>query len=274
MRSVNNKAEMNTNNAEKLRLHLQNIYLKKVKENPSFSLRAFARFLQIDHSNLSKILKGQKPLSKKFSLKIMQKLEWTPLEINQFFESKQNSQKEEKTFSNLSLETFLSISDWYHDAILELIKTKDFKPDPRWIAHQLGITVGEVHIAIERLQKLSLLEITSEGKWITHALDTTIVSDELTSVAQRKYQKQMLSKASEAIDLYSKKIRNHSSITMAIDKNQMQEAFQEIKRFRRQMSRILEQSNPGSRDDVYQLSIAFFPLTQTQLNSKQKEKSQ
>jgi uncharacterized protein (TIGR02147 family) len=66
----------------------------------------------------------------------------------------------------LGLDAFHLIADWYHYAILELCTCEDFEPRAEWVAERLGITANETELALERLQRLGLLEIT-KGRWKT-----------------------------------------------------------------------------------------------------------
>lgn len=62
--------------------------LKTKKErNPYYSQRAFARDLGINQSDLSQILKLKKPMSKNIAVKILQTLNWSEEEKNQFIQS-------------------------------------------------------------------------------------------------------------------------------------------------------------------------------------------
>ncbi len=51
-------------------------------------------------------------------------------------------------------------------AILELTRRQGFRPDSRWIARELRVTVDEANIALQRLLRLELLEMVSPDRWI------------------------------------------------------------------------------------------------------------
>jgi hypothetical protein len=46
-----------------------------------------------------------------------------------------------------------------------LCGTGQFRPDCRWIAGHTGVPVDEVNIALQRLLRLGLLELTPDGSW-------------------------------------------------------------------------------------------------------------
>ena len=64
----------------------------------------------------------------------------------------------------------------------------------------------------------------------------------------------------EAIDEFSIEQRGHSGVTLAIDTKKIDEVRELITKFRRDVTTCLDQSSQSS-NEVYQLSIAFFPLT-------------
>ena len=156
-------------------------------------------------------------------------------------------------------DTFIAISDWYYFAILELVHTQSFTPDPKWIARALGLTVSEVHIAVERLQRLGALQIDESGRWIDTLQAVEISRDHNTAVARKKWQQQTFELALKKISEVPSDKRVHSGMTMAIDSTRVEEARTMITKFRQQMCDFLVASD--HRDQVYQLSVALFPLT-------------
>jgi transcriptional regulator with XRE-family HTH domain len=57
------------------RLYLKRELQRRCQKNPSYSLRAFARFLHIPHQVLSRILNGKRPPTKTLLEKIGEKLQ-------------------------------------------------------------------------------------------------------------------------------------------------------------------------------------------------------
>jgi uncharacterized protein (TIGR02147 family) len=245
------------------RLYLQSELVRRCQKNPKFSLRSFARLLQMDYSTLSKILRGQRPVGQRAMRKIAAKLGLGPEQIARF--SGQAAVEVTETLSQaeyqrLSLDSFQIISDWYHYAILELMRVEGFKPDPRWIARALGISVAEVQAAVERLERVGIIEIARDGRWLDRSDgNTTTVGNEFTATAFRNLQKQVLERALEALEAVPYELRDQSSMTMAIDSRKLPAARQKIKAFRRELDQFL--SRGGKRDQVYNLSVSLYPLT-------------
>ena len=106
-----------------------------------------------------------------------------------------------------------------------------------------------------------MLKIDSRGRWKVAIEDSTnIISDDSTDAAARKLQKQILSKAIDSIDSTDIKKRDNTSVTFAVDTSDIPQIKKLIKQFRRDLSEFV-QPNEIKGDQVYQLAIAFFPLT-------------
>lgn len=246
------------------RLFLQSELTRRCSSNPSYSLRAYARSLGIAPSALSSILSGSRPITEKTKLRLGFALGLSVEEIKRFHGGRRSVSKGPKLrFQQLALDTYAVISDWYHYAILELIHLETFKPDPRWISKRLGITVTEVKIAVERLQRVGLLKVDRDV-WIDTTPDghATNIQGDLTSVASRKLQRQVLEKSIRALDELPTSVRNHTSMTMAINPEDIPEAKERIATFRRDLCAFLERNKKPS--EVYQLAVSFYPLTQVE----------
>ncbi len=113
-----------------LRIHLQNELISRCRINNQYSLRSFAKFLGIEPSALSQILRGKRTLTRKMAIRLSNKLDINPAKLGQFKEIKDNNQQ--GPFSELTADLFQVISDWYYFAILELMQTENFQNDPKW----------------------------------------------------------------------------------------------------------------------------------------------
>ncbi|OFZ20931.1 MAG: hypothetical protein A2202_02050 [Bdellovibrionales bacterium RIFOXYA1_FULL_36_14] len=238
-------------------------FAKRCKKNPLYSLRAFARDIQISHSSLCQFFKGKRQMSKEMIEKVGLALSLSPDEINKF----SKNAKGEIIYDTLKEDEYHLLSDWYYDAILELLSTKNFKSDFNWIARRLNITLAEVKLAVMRLQKLNLIYLDEEGKIFdkTSGFTTTASDNAYTDSAKKKKQKQLFNLAKDAIDKFDVRERSHSGVTFAVSMKKFDEARAMIKKFRRELSALLE-GDQNDLDDVYHLAIALFPLTKNELN--------
>lgn len=256
-----------TRTPREFRLFLQQELARRCKKNPYFSLRAFARTLNVEVSSLSKILNGKRSLTKKMLHKICSQLGLGPDRVTYFEKrlrphhrtvAKETVVSKKTECAQLTLDTFAIISEWYYYAILELATVKDFNPNPSWIAKVLGITVSEVNFAIERLQRVGVLSLTKD-RWEQKAGHLTTIGSNFTAVALRRLQQQILDQARKSLVLVPMEKRDQSAMTVAIDSCKLKEAKQRIKKFRRELCEFMQDGN--EQDEVYQLSISLFPVS-------------
>ena len=230
-------------------------------KNPRYSARAFAKFLNTDFSTFSKILHGKRAIGRRTIEKIGKQLNFADAEIKRFVADANQPSSSGSGYAPLGNDAFNVIADWYHLAILELMVTPDFSPDPRWIAARLGVPLKTTKAAIQRLQRAGLLSIDTEGTW--HDLSggrSSILPSTDTTAALRRHQRQTLQRAREVVDKVPWEERDQTSMTMAIDKARLVEAKELITRFRRELAHFLCRSG-APRTDVYNLSISLYPLT-------------
>ena len=248
-----------------IRDYLRTELVRRCKANPRYSLRAFANLLKMESSALSKILNGKRKVTPKTLQRIADPLALGPAEVQAFLEQLSSTNSRRKTtkpavphYHRIAIDQFQVISEWYHLAILELIAVDDFTPDLKWIARALGLPFAETLSAVERLQRLGLLQISPEGKWTDCAGNMTNIRSDYTATALRKMQSQILSLALNALEEVPLDLRNNTGMTMAIDRDLLPEAKKRITAFRRELCAFLQS---GKKNSVYQIGIALFPLT-------------
>ncbi len=249
---------------ELFREHLQRELIERTRRNPRFSMRAFGQLLKLEPSALSQILRGTRPLTDRMCERLSEKLELSPAEAQELMSINLANVSGGKTYHTLDTDLFHAISDWYHYAILELTRVNHFKSDEKWVARVLGVTVHEVRAAVERLQRLDFLEIDSKGRWHDRMGDAVNKGNEVTHAAFKKYEKQLLQKAIEAIDNTPYEQRVHSSMTFPTAVKNVPLAKKRIVQFIKQLTAELSAS--PSKDEVYYLGVSLFPITKAKEN--------
>jgi len=190
---------------------LKECLVEKAKTNPSYSMRAFAKKLELSAGGLSLILSRKKRLSPERAAAIARAMDLPEAEAEYFVLLSQlgaaksaayRTQILEKLFairtSNghqgghdktiLSVDQFRLISEWYGLACLELIT--GVRTSSAWtsrtIAERLGITAAEADATIERLKRLALITETAPGVFTRNSA-TLAVSSEIPNEAIRSY---------------------------------------------------------------------------------------
>jgi uncharacterized protein (TIGR02147 family) len=254
------------------RLYLRAELGRRCAKNPQYSLRAFAKFLAIDHATLSQLLSGKRPLSARTILRLGTRLGLDRAAIDRYAAEEYRFSQiaaDKGTLSEmrqLADDAARVISDWYHYAILELTRLHDFKPDSRWIARVLGITTDEVNLAVTRLVRLRLLFMADRHHWIDQSGDTTASLADFNRSAVQHLSQQVRQLMLGALEKVPAARCEYSSTTLAVSTQRLPGVLERIARFRRELVSVLGED--GVRDDVYQLEINFFPVTQLQHESE------
>ena len=246
---------------------LRNELISRCRKNEKYSLRAFAKSLGVPASSLSLLLNGSRPFTAHMREKIGLALGLKPAGLaNYSIESGDLS--ESNDYQQIELSAFEVIADWYHYAILELTKVNDFMPEVKWIANALSISTQEVQVALENLTKTGFLQITEAGQWLdqTDQGFATNISPGLTSEAAKQMQRQILDQSKKALRETPLELRDHSSLTVAVNKSQLKEAREKIKNLRRELDELF--SSNSDKEEVYQLSLSLFPITNTNRSKK------
>jgi uncharacterized protein (TIGR02147 family) len=247
----------NLENLEQVRMVIQQEFIERSRKNPAYSLRAFAKYLEIDQSYLSKLLKGQRPITKNLVESIVPKLGIKQRNIEMLFTKKKVQMAD---FALLTDDQFELLSEWQHFAIVELAKTKGFVFNSTKIAQRLGLHVEEVRSSIARLERLGLIEI--QGEKVKVLLPTTTWSNtKRTSIARQKFQKAALNMAADAVENISFEKRDSGSITMAVSSERLPEFKEKLKQIRQELAAYFQPKNSNDLDEVYQLVVSFYPLT-------------
>jgi DNA-binding Lrp family transcriptional regulator len=240
-------------------------YILRRGRNPSYSLRSFAKNLDLPASRLSEVLSGKRRLTAAMGLKISDRLLLVPELRDRLINGIKATRSPRKPplknspsqeYKSLSDDVFIVIADWYHFAILSLMETKGFNRETRWIAQRLGISTIEVTDALERLARLGLTkEIAGKLTPSHHNITTT---HDVPSAALKKGHKQQIELALAALLEIPLDKRDITSITMPVDPKKLPMAKDLIREFRRQMSQLLEN---GDCSEVYSLNIQLIPLS-------------
>lgn len=248
---------------------------RRIDANPRYSMRAFAKALDLDPAILSKVLSRKRILSVQSSFHIAEALSLTPTDRSIFLKSVVDEQsnlsakRSEKKLgisgataagapTTLDIDLFRAIGDWYHIAILELSQTKDFVSDARWIAKALGISVTEAKLAIERLLNLNLLT-RKDDRLVKTDENLSTTNKNISTPALRKFQRQILEKAIFSLENDPLETRNMTGVTMAIDPERLVHAKKMILDF---MGNLMEFLEGGEKKQVFQLAVSLYPLQQ------------
>lgn len=235
-----------------------------------YSARALARDIGLSPSRLNDVFAKRRKLSVDTAAKIASRLSMTSPETEFFCglvqasdgktELLRNIAKEKlnyhlryKTAKVISDEELSPISDWYYFVILELVNfLRPQTLDSEDLAKRLSLPVETVAHAVTRLVERGF--IVPDGP--TYCMKEHILSTvDVPSVTIRKIHRQMLSRASEALESQPVEMRDFSASNFPIKRSLLPQAKSLMAKFRSEF-RSLMATEPC--DAVYTLSMQFY----------------
>jgi uncharacterized protein (TIGR02147 family) len=266
------------------RSFLKAVLADKIAANPQFSLRSFGLALGISHAALSQVFNGKKNISYERALDIAQKLKLEETEQEYLcllvqietvrdmekkiaLHEKLNKLRPASRPTDLNMDIFRVISEWYHFPILSMTRLKNFKFTPKNIAKRLGISELEAAVAIERLVRVEFLEQKADGTW-AECKSYLMIDSETPSSALRKFHRQMLEKSMKSIDDQKAVDKVNGSETFAFNPKSIKAARDITEKYFNEMVDLSEKTQKkDGATDVFHLQVNFFNLTPDRDNS-------
>lgn len=251
---------------------LRNHIVTKQEKNPQLSLRSIAKSLSISPSTLSEVLSGKKNLSVSKALAIAKKLKFSERDLQVFVKQVELEQatnldhkqyilnqlnEENAPVYDLSVDQFHHIAKWYHLPILQMLRNDSKNISAVSIARRLGISTLEATEALDRLERLDLIEKVKTGfKVIT---PDVMVKSEIPSTALRMYHEQMLKKAIEALESQTPKEKWIGSENLAFDPNDLEKVDRVLNKAFDEIAAIAKKGK--NKTEIYHLTATMFRLT-------------
>ena len=249
---------------------------RRVERNPSYSLRAFARDIELSPSRLSEVMSGKHGISRSSARIICKSLGlaqgkveyWCDVVDAQFARCDSQRALAARRLKKASLapelyefsgDEFTLIADWYHLAILELMKVDSFQPSISWVASKLKIPQQTAFEAIGRLERLELISIDDEGAWHL-VVGRSSVNDRVSPEAMRMFHTQILAKAASSLTEFPRAERNLQAIVSAVSTQGYREITEAMRDFQ---SRVIEISQKyQGKEKVIAFAMQAFPLAE------------
>ncbi len=251
------------------------------KQNPAYSMRSFARDLDLSPSRLSEVLNDKGHLSASTLLEVGARLgipknEVLAMQAAQSYKTApENSAikisaknflesfRYQGQFSQLTEETYRILADWYHFAILSAMELDKYDGSVSYLARILRLNEETVTDALRRMANQGMVTEKDGSYQATGEIFTT--SNDVASEALRTSHRQNFDLAKDSLDEVNVLLRDITSATIAIDINKLPEAKKMIKEFRRNLCHFLES---GDKHAVYNFNIQLHPISEVEHVSK------
>lgn len=141
--------------------------------NARYSVRAFARFLGLDHSTLNQVMDGRRRMPADRVRDCAQRLAMYPAEAAAYSDAEQipvaaDCDRRER-LRQVTAEAISVIADPIHWRIVQLCRSQEFRPDSRWMAARFEVSSDQVNVALTRLIRLRLLRMDGRAQWSSSA---------------------------------------------------------------------------------------------------------
>lgn len=260
-------------NVESTQDIIKSEYQLRREKNDKYSLRAFAKTLDVSPTYLSFIFRGQRQLTQSMLHQFGRKLLWSKKKqeyislLIEFESAKSDKEKldllhELQKYTSrhqlaqpLSVDIFSLIYEWQHSAILAFLTLPKVKKNDATIAQRLNIPIGLCLESLKRLKRLNLISTSKNSQWMSLGKDFSVAS--IPSQSIRCYHKDILRKAMVAIDNQAFEKRDFANFVFTIDPKNISVIKEKIKAFHKDISQYSESGYPVQ---IYQFSTQLFRI--------------
>ena len=242
--------------------HLRDTLIEKQERNPQYSLRSFARDLNLSSGKLSEILRSKSKMTLNTFEQISTSLNFDEEIYNSLRKDLKDFNEGRRKLSELSIdeENFIMTND--HLAILGLMNISIFKHCTKWIASSLKRDEKAIIKLIDELIEVDLVTF-KDDKYTTNETGAKVSPPSDTQVT--KMLKNGFIRASNASEHYGNEQHWFSNMVIPAPKNEVKligkkfwNAFKEIN--------FEQEKNLDQSDELYEIVVGVYPITN--LNSQ------
>lgn len=234
------------------RVWLQNQYALKKKARPVFSIRSFAKILDMNQSTLTQLLNGKRKATAK-TVKQIENALGTAL-------YKEATTIKGKAQFLLEQDTHFMMVDFRHLAVISLLGIRQGQLDLEWLSEQIGADIDEVEIILDRLTRLKILEKKDNRL----RADYRVVELSLSKInveTRQAFFRQIYQVAADKMALPIE-TTDYSGTFIPTSSKKIAAAKAMLKKFRTDLTDLMNEEE--SSDQLYLLSVQLFPVNSPQ----------
>lgn len=250
--------------ADSFRSRLRRELAARCARNPRYSIRAFAAYLEVDHASLSQMMRGTRTCSAQTIKRLGARMGLTAGEIADCISAEEVDRvcfRSTGEFKQRAADAASVLANWCAFAILELLRTKDFRPDVRWIARVLGVEPAEVQITLQQLIRLGFLQMKRADHWVDLSEGSIIREEQFTDAVLDRL-------ATRSLDAQRASARNdpdgpriHGTLTMAVTRAEAVTIMAAAQRLLDDIENGRRSRESRAATDLYHFEVNCFPIT-------------
>lgn len=245
---------MNENNSSNL---LKTIFNAKKKKNPRFSLRAFARQLNMSSGRLSEILNGRRTMTLKMASHIVSNLNEDDIQPEEFLKIVSSERQKVRLGIKLKDDAEKLLLNPKSQALLSYLAIPGINQDPVAMGQALGISVTQCEQFINELINLELVRRDFKGRLlVTHS--KTAVFSQVHSDVIRQGHIERLKYISKAIEEGDTEERDLGAMMFCMDPKDFNHIKDLILKFRKSIADNAEKKEVSK---VYMLATYLIPMS-------------
>jgi len=232
---------------------------RKVR-NARYSLRAFARDLRIDPSNLSKLMAGKRTPANS----VIEHLKKVTREHHPSLHSRLAKvfvRTAGGFFDFHPIEDYQRLLQWQNILVFEGLKLRNPSSSVKDLHAATGLSESQITAALGVLVDFGLAKRDAKpGRFQANLKHVSTGGESAQkSEAFRAYQRQLLERAAHALGEGSHSDRSQTSTVFCVEKSRLPQVQKRITAFRRSLAKLLD-GGPSRNDGVYALCVSLFPL--------------
>ena len=261
------------------RAFLKDAFGEKKKANAAFSLRSWARRLDLkSHAPLQLMLAGKRPipkplanaLAKDCGLNVNESLFFETLllyedakdiESKNHYYSRLGGLVPESDYHTFELDQFEILQNPLHGLLLEMSDLPGFKADSAWISERILIKASndQIQTALQRLIALGFFVVNEKGG-VTKRHPNLWSRNDVEDLALQRFHRNVLSFAAKQLSVQHVLQREFLSYAFNLKRKDIEPAKLEIRRFIKDFLSRFEAA-PGTGDETYQINLQLFAMS-------------
>ena len=254
------------------------VYAEAKAIDSTYSYVKMSADLGLGSTNAHNIITGKRPLTSKAAMKICDALGITGVQKKYFLTLVQQERatsvgerdeafqtrvrlKQKILPNDLDRRQLAFFDQWYHAAILEILRLDGAEDSPEWIASKIRpeISVPKARESLELLVELGYLRKDAKKGRLFPTDATISTGNEVAGLALLSFHRQMLKLALDAVESVGSEERDISAVTVSVSPALQIQMKEEIVAMRKRfLALAAQESEPGV---TVQVNFQMFPLT-------------